>query len=114
MTDRELAEIREKIACPQFGDDHYGEWGALPFRHRRAIYRLWEKAYAQELAIKALMEAIDKAITEARAEAVTEFVERLEPLKKFRSCMGTSEYELCVTMREVDAVKKKWWVRRSD
>lgn len=34
------AEIREKIACPQLGDDHYGAWGALPFDVRRAIHGL--------------------------------------------------------------------------
>ena len=33
-------EIREKIACPQLGDDQYGDWGALPFDVRQAIYGL--------------------------------------------------------------------------
>lgn len=29
--------IRNWIACPQFGDDHYGELGALPYRERKIL-----------------------------------------------------------------------------
>jgi hypothetical protein len=29
MTDKELKEIRQKISCPQLGDECYGEWGIL-------------------------------------------------------------------------------------
>lgn len=47
------------------------------------------------------------SIKRLKSKAVNEFAERLEPLKKFRSCMATMEYELSVTMRDVDAVKKE-------
>lgn len=40
MRCRDLEEIREKIACPQFGDNHYGEWGALRLEQRETILRL--------------------------------------------------------------------------
>ncbi len=36
----ELLRIREKIACPQLGDDHYGEWGTLRADQRKTIARL--------------------------------------------------------------------------
>ena len=29
--------IRNWIACPQFGDDHYGELGALPYHKRKIL-----------------------------------------------------------------------------
>ncbi len=37
VTTYDLQDLREKIACPQLGDDHYGEWGALPLEVRKAI-----------------------------------------------------------------------------
>ena len=36
----EIKEIREYIACPQFGDDHYGKWGALRLDQRIKIKQL--------------------------------------------------------------------------
>ena len=36
----EIKEIREYIACPQFGDDHYGKWGALRLDQRIKIKEL--------------------------------------------------------------------------
>lgn len=33
-------KIREYIACPQFGQDHYGKWGALTYEQRFTILRL--------------------------------------------------------------------------
>lgn len=37
-------KIREYVACPQFGDIHYGAWGALRFDQRKAIKDLCEWA----------------------------------------------------------------------
>lgn len=37
FSDEMLQSIREKIACPQFGDNHYGEWGTLNLNQRRTI-----------------------------------------------------------------------------
>ena len=34
---KEIKEIRDYIACPQFGDDYYGKWGALRLDQRRKI-----------------------------------------------------------------------------
>ena len=36
----DIKEIREYIACPQFGDDHYGIWGALRLDQRIKIKQL--------------------------------------------------------------------------
>ena len=52
MTDKFLKEIREKISCPQFGDDHYGEWGILNVNQRRTIKRLIDYMDGQEAYIK--------------------------------------------------------------
>jgi len=44
ITDERLKEIREKIACPQLGDGHYGEWGSLPLGVRKTIEALVRSA----------------------------------------------------------------------
>ena len=36
-------DIKEFIACPQFGDDHYGKWGALNYEQRLCFKRLIEQ-----------------------------------------------------------------------
>lgn len=35
-----LGAIREKVSCPEFGDNYYGEWGALTLTQRRTIAAL--------------------------------------------------------------------------
>ena len=52
----EPKKIREKIACPQFGDRHYGEWGALRFEQRLCIFRLLQLVEAQEKRLRELEE----------------------------------------------------------
>lgn len=37
ILDDKLLRIREMIACPQLGDERYGEWGALRWDQREAI-----------------------------------------------------------------------------
>lgn len=37
-----LQRIREKIACPQLGDDHYGDWGILSLNQRLAMSEMIE------------------------------------------------------------------------
>lgn len=46
-------------------------------------------------------------INHIKAEAYKEIKERLEPLKQFRCCMLGNEYELSVTMREIDNLLKE-------
>lgn len=50
--------LREKIACPQFGDDHYGEYGSLPLKVRREILALLELVDAMDLQIRELSDEI--------------------------------------------------------
>ena len=38
----ELELVRRKIACPQFGDRGYGEWGILTLHQRQTIFRMIE------------------------------------------------------------------------
>lgn len=66
-------DIREKISCPQLGDDHYGEWGALPLGVRREICTLLE-----------LVEAMDTRIRELEDELNDEGATVDEFLKAFR------------------------------
>lgn len=54
LTDEWLKEIREKISCPQFGNEHYGEWGILTLNQRRTIKRLLDFIEAQEKYINRL------------------------------------------------------------
>ena len=56
MTDKWLEEIREKISCPQLGDEHYGEWGILTLNQRRTIKRLLDFIEAQEEYINRLQQ----------------------------------------------------------
>lgn len=39
-----LEQIREFIACPELGDDHYGKWGAMTREQRLAMNDLIELA----------------------------------------------------------------------
>ena len=62
-------EIREFIACPQFGDIKYGKWGSLKLEQRQAIYDLLklnsvedDMIKNQSIIINNLQERIDKAI----------------------------------------------------
>lgn len=54
MTDKEFKEIREKISCPQLGDEHYGEWGILTKSQRFTIKRLLDGIESREAYIKKL------------------------------------------------------------
>ena len=83
MTDKELKEIREKISCPQFGDEHYGVWGALTFNQRRTIKRVLDYIEAQEEYINRLQaenERLQETIDEQDIEIARLYkvIERLE------------------------------------
>ena len=39
-----LEQIREFIACPELGDDHYGKWGAMTREQRLVMNDLIERA----------------------------------------------------------------------
>jgi len=61
--------IRNWIACPQFGDDHYGELGALPYHKRKILKDLCdyvEPLEQHDLKIQQenieLQQRIDKAV----------------------------------------------------
>lgn len=40
VNDKELQEVREKIACPQLNDKHYGSWGGMSIEQRIMMYRM--------------------------------------------------------------------------
>ena len=40
VNDKELQEVREKIACPQLNDKHYESWGGIPIEQRIMMYRM--------------------------------------------------------------------------
>lgn len=43
MSEERLKEIREYISCPQFGDNHYGRYGALNLEQRKSILELYNE-----------------------------------------------------------------------
>lgn len=47
-------KIRKAIACPQFGDSYYGEWGALRLEQRQAFKRLLDELDSADIYIKCL------------------------------------------------------------
>lgn len=46
--------IREAIRCPQFGDECYGEWGALRYKQRLLIKRLLDECDSADSYIRKL------------------------------------------------------------
>lgn len=56
--------IRELIACPQFGDDHYGKWGCLAYNQRKAILKMVETIERQNEQIHSLVDALDNSTKE--------------------------------------------------
>jgi hypothetical protein len=96
LTDEWLKEIREKISCPQFGNEHYGEWGILTLNQRRTIKRLLDFIEAQEAYINRLqvenegveitvnsykkmyedIQHLEMKVNKIKAEAYKEFAER--------------------------------------
>lgn len=75
MRCRDLEEIREKIACPQFGDNYYGEWGALRLEQRETILRLISELrflrnqYYYDLEPEGVKKAIKKALERENNES---------------------------------------------
>lgn len=52
MRAQTLKKIREFIACPQFGDENYGAWGALNLKQRKTILGLLEHIEFQKIDIE--------------------------------------------------------------
>jgi len=63
----DLQDLREKIACPQLGDDHYGEWGALPLEVRKAINFLIGAVVIRDSVIEANTKKVDEIRLHLRA-----------------------------------------------
>lgn len=53
-------KIREAISCPQFGDNYYGEWGALRLDQRKLIKRLLDELDRADDFIKFLLKETSK------------------------------------------------------
>ena len=124
MPDKWLEEIREKISCPQLGDDHYGEWGILTKNQRLTIKRMLDYINGQEAYINRLKaenerlrndvlakeyeyndmleqrNSVERYLETAKAEAYKEFAERLKA-KKFK-VMDINEDEFYVV--EVETI----------
>ena len=81
MTDNELKTIRQNISCPQFGDDHYGSWGALRLGQRRTIRRMLDEIISQKEEnsnLTSRLTSLQNDLTSAKTEAIKEFAERLK------------------------------------
>lgn len=53
-----LEILRDKIKCPQFGDNEYGEWGALKLEQREAIKSLIDSNKNKDNTINDLLKRI--------------------------------------------------------
>ena len=119
MTDKWLEEIREKISCPQLGDDHYGEWGILTKNQRFTIKRMLDFIDAQEAEIERLTKYYEirreivyrnyiddlSAEAEIKAEAYKEFAELLFRKAEIRN-HKTEEYHYVLADDIVDLLKE--------
>lgn len=65
MTHKELEQIREYIACPQFGDPDYGRWGILNVEQRKAIKKMLEWIDTQDTEIYELSKEIEELTEDA-------------------------------------------------
>ena len=70
---KELDQVRENIASPQLGDDHYGSWGALSFDQRTTIARMVET-------IKFLSALVDQLTNEGPEETLEDIQDREEKI----------------------------------
>lgn len=100
-----LEKVRENVACPQLGDDHYGAWGTLPLECRITIARLVET-------IKHLQkenEPIEDAKRKAWKWGIEEFAERLKRHMDYEEiCTGEDEYYYWyVTNDDIDELLKE-------
>lgn len=78
-----LTCVREKISCPQFGDDNYGEWGVLSLSKRRIIKRLLDYSVGQEEVIKQLQgeKGMLEMLHEEKCEEIDRQKAEIESLK---------------------------------
>lgn len=77
-------KIRKAIECPQFGYEHYGEWGALRPNQRRDILRLLDEMDSADEYIKRLYFQNEKLISIIQT-LIKEF--NLEPTEYTRRLM---------------------------
>lgn len=113
--------IRELIACPQFGDDHYGEWGCLAYDQRKAILHLVETIDRQQAEVERLdklviekhkeINRLDKYIQYTKNEAYKEFAarvnEKLQNLARMHMQHGSDEIYFLVSESFIDNVLKE-------
>lgn len=89
----EIKEIREYISCPQFGDNHYGKWGALRLDQRIKIKDLLDyintlqqeniKLISENEAIKSIKYTVDEVIYKSR---INKAIELIEPFVEWGEC----------------------------
>lgn len=92
--DKWLQEIRKKISCPQLGDEHYGEWGALNFSQRRTIKRMLEYIDAQDKEIERLKAYIKNNGSGWGLVSHLEFCRNLKA-EAYKECIEKAKEELC-------------------
>ena len=91
-----LTYVREKISCPQFGDDNYGEWGALSLSQRRIIKRLLDYSVGQEEVIKRLQgeKGMLEMLHEEKCEEINRQKAEIERLKGWQDLLKAEKHSL--------------------
>lgn len=87
-------KIRKAIECPQLGNDHYGEWGALRLDQRKYIKRLLDEFDSADAYILKLYEE-----NQQLKEQQKEFIDYLED-------MLVSELDIFTVVRVCDVLSK--------
>lgn len=124
-----MIEIREYIACPQFGDKNYGKWGALRLEQREAFLQLIETVEFLEDKIETQQEEIGRLegkishlkninmrndahlhvqlIEHSKAEAYREITEKIKAIFPKREDEGCT-LDDCYALDCIDKILKEF------
>lgn len=113
-------KIRNAIACPQFGYEGYGEWGALRYDQRVLIKRLLDESDSADKYIFNLCENIREseskleASEKARKEAIECINKELEEIGKHQYAIGTRRLNKIKNILDIDKQIDKYAERIND
>lgn len=101
--------IRKAIECPQFGNERYGEWGALNLEKRILIKRLLDELDRADNYVKRLY--LGNQELKKQLEETNRMIEKLEPVRgsvltdltnKDMVLKNNALIELCKTLNNIN------------
>ena len=85
-------KIREFIACPQFGDDHYGKWGGLRIDQRETIKDLCDIVDSADSVIKNQYKIIKEIENELKKYENDAEANRYAPIQECLDIINNSSW----------------------